>query len=93
MDCFYGRAFITYEHQSIRMAVLHSAERVLKLPRMNPPVAELASLLSRYRVQTIGVGGIRAAERFDEDKEVRAVMEWLEYLRASGSQGEPEGTR
>lgn len=56
---------------------------------MNPPVAEVASILSRYREQTRAVGGLKAAERFDEDKEVRAVMDWIEATRASGSQGEP----
>lgn len=57
---------------------------------MNPPVTEVASLLARYREQTRSVGGLKAAERFDEDKEVRVVREWLEQSTAgSGSLDEP----
>jgi len=44
---------------------------------MNPPLAEVASILSRYREQTVAVGGLRAAERFDSDEEIRTVMEWI----------------
>lgn len=48
---------------------------------MNPPVNEITSLLYRYREQTVCVGGLKAAERFDEDKEVRVVREWLEQIK------------
>ena len=48
---------------------------------MNPPLAEIVSLLNRYRDQTRAVGGVRAADRFTGDPEVRAVIKWVNYMR------------
>lgn len=56
--------------------------------RMQPPapIDAITRLLDRYRHQTEAVGGLRAGERFDQDRDVRDVRAWLAH-RLSDEEG------